>query len=70
MLNSVKQKSKAASKSLTLAAISEQEEEENIPSLAECLASYGDRRFLHEDEKALPPIFYSFPGKTSVQTYF
>jgi hypothetical protein len=69
VLNSVKQKSKAASNSLTLAAISEQEEEETIPSLAECQTSYGDRRFLHEDEKALPTILYSFPGKTSVQTY-
>lgn len=69
VLNNVKQKSAAASNSLTLAAITEEEEEETIPSLAQCQTSYGERRFLHEDEKALPPILYSFPGKTSVQTY-
>eukprot|EP00624_Nannochloropsis_granulata_P002721 evm.model.NODE_23629_length_13644_cov_24.987907.2 len=37
--------------------------EEVILSLAECQTSYGNRRFLSQDEKALPPILYSFPGR-------
>jgi len=45
------------------ATTTEEEVESAGPLLAECQASYGDRRFLKEDEKALPPILYSFPGK-------
>jgi hypothetical protein len=45
------------------ATTTEKEVESAGPLLAECQANYGDRRFLREDEKALPPILYSFPGK-------
>ena len=45
------------------ATTTEEKAEEADPLLAECQTSYGDRRFLREDEKALPPILYSFPGK-------
>jgi len=64
VLDTVKPKNAAASNSITVATITEEEEEGAIPLLAECQTSYGDRRFLHEDEKALPPILYSFPGKS------
>lgn len=45
------------------ATATEEKEEPIDPFLAECQASYGNRHFLTEDEKALPPILYSFPGK-------
>jgi len=64
VLDTVKPKNAAASNSITVATITEEEEEGAITLLAECQTSYGDRRFLHEDEKALPPILYSFPGKS------
>lgn len=40
------------------------------PSLVECRGSYGNRRFLNEDEKALPPILYSFPGSGNTWTRY
>ena len=63
VINTVKKDFAAASNFVTEAIITEEEKEEVIPSLAECQTNYGERRFLPEDEKALPPILYSFPGK-------
>lgn len=31
-------------------------------TVAECVASYGQRHFLREEQRAAPPILYSFPG--------
>ena len=51
------------------ATTTEEEEESADPLLAECQTSYGDRRFLREHEKALPPILYSFPGNLMFDLY-
>lgn len=32
-------------------------------TVAECVASYGQRHFLREEQRGAPPILYSFPGK-------
>lgn len=61
--NTVKGDIASASNFVTEASIVEEEKEKAILSLAECRTNYGERRFLHEDEKALPPILYSFPGE-------
>jgi len=39
---------------------------ETVPTLEECKASYAKRRFLDENEEVVPPILYSFPGKSMV----
>ena len=63
VINTVKAGFAAESNLVTKANIAEEKKKEAIPSLAECQSNYGERRFLHVDEKALPPILYSFPGE-------